>query len=69
MSTMPFLTPVTFLRLIVCENNGPFPAPGAFSRDVLQNTYLCVPDGCIPAYRAKAGWKDFVHIIERSSLK
>lgn len=57
------------LRLIVCENKRPHPAPNAFSRDVLRNTYLVVPDGCVQAYRATIGWKDFAHIIERSNLQ
>ena len=57
------------LKAIAITNRNPHDAPNAFCREVLQNTWLVVPDGCVGKYKAKKGWQDFVHVIERSKLK
>ena len=57
------------LKAIAITNRNPHDAPNAFCREVLQNTWLVVPDGCVGKYKTKKGWQDFVHVIERSKLK
>ncbi len=57
------------LKAIAITNTNPHDAQGAFSQDVLQNVWLVVPDGCLVKYKSRAGWCDFVHIIERGELK
>lgn len=59
---------VPSLKAIVCHRTRPLPAPQAFSRSVLADVWLVVPDGCVQAYRSTEGWRDFVHVIEYSQL-
>lgn len=57
------------LKAILITNTNPHDAQDAFSNDVLQNTWLVVPDGCVGKYKARKGWQDFAHVIERSKLQ
>ena len=57
------------LKAIAITNTNPHDAKDAFSQDVLQRTWLVVPDGCTAKYRAREGWKDFVHITEFGQLE